>query len=403
MRWVSVVPGPRSTSEPTSLLVQETVPCYRSESTTSLCSRVHDWTGNTWLAESSNWLIAKPLRIVAIIVVAMLVKRVVHRAIGRLCDRAAHGTVPGVLTRGRAPTGPEAALVTERRKQRSATMASVLRSISTGVVYSIALLMALSELTFNIGPLIASAGILGVALGFGSQTLVKDFLSGIFMILEDQYGVGDDIDTGNANGIVEAVGLRVTRLRDIEGTVWYVRNGEITRVGNKSQGWARAVIDVDIAYGEDISRVRARLAEAGRALMDKPEYREMILEEPSVWGVQALSANSVVMRVVVKTKPGMQFAVARELRELIKTTMDDNDIEMPFPQRTVWVRTEGPGSDPAAAGVLGRGRRRGRTPRRRTRRPKLPPPRRPPPRRPHRPRPAPRTRAAAEGFARLRS
>jgi small conductance mechanosensitive channel len=343
----SVAVAAAATPEPQPLLVQRSVPCWQEENG-SLCRRVHEWTGNTWLAESSNWLIAKPLRILAILFVAMLLKRAVHRAIDRLCRRAAQGTVPGVLNRGRTPATPsEAALTVERRKQRSATMASVLRSIATGVIYSIALLMALSELTFNIGPLIASAGILGVALGFGAQTLVKDFLSGIFMILEDQYGVGDDIDTGNASGIVEAVGLRVTRLRDIEGTVWYVRNGEITRVGNKSQGWARAVIDVDIAYGEDISRVRERLTQAGRALMEVPEYRDLILEEPAVWGVQALSANSVVMRVVVKTMPGMQFKVARALRELIKTTMDDNNIEIPFPQRTVWVRTEGPGSDPA--------------------------------------------------------
>jgi small-conductance mechanosensitive channel len=337
-----------ATPEPTPqpVLVQQNVPCWQQDNG-SLCARVHDWTGSSWLAESSNWLIAKPLRILAIIVIAMLLKRAVHRTIDRLSQRAAHGTVPGVLNRGRVPDGTEAALTLERRKQRAATMASVLRSIATGAIYSIATLMALSELTFNIGPLIASAGILGVALGFGAQTLVKDFLSGIFMILEDQYGVGDDIDTGNATGIVEAVGLRVTRLRDIEGTVWYVRNGEVTRIGNKSQGWARAVIDVDIAYGEDISRVREQLTQAGRALMAMPEYRDLILEEPTVWGVQALAANSVVMRVVVKTMPGMQFKVARALRELIKTTMDESNIEMPFPQRTVWVRTEGPGADPA--------------------------------------------------------
>ena len=312
-----------------------------------MCRRVHEWTGNTWLAESSNWLISKPLRILAIIVIAMLLKRAVHRAIERLSQRAAHGSVPGVLNRGRTPDGSEAALALERRKQRAATMVVRPAQHRHGRDLQHRPLMALSELTFNIGPLIASAGIFGIALGFGAQTLVKDFLSGIFMILEDQYGVGDDIDTGNASGIVEAVGLRVTRLRDIEGTVWYVRNGEITRVGNKSQGWARAVIDVDIAYGEDISRVREQLTQAGRSLMDMPEYRDLILEDPAVWGVQALGANAVVMRVVVKTKPGMQFKVARALRELIKKTMDENNIEMPFPQRTVWVRTEGPGSDPA--------------------------------------------------------
>jgi small-conductance mechanosensitive channel len=338
---------------PTPILVPQSVPCYEQDKT-SLCSRVHDWTGSDWLAQSSDWLIAKPARILVILLVAIVLRKLLHRAIDRLCRRAAQGSTHGILARTR-PHGPEAALIIERRKQRSATLASVLKSLCTGIVFGVAVLMILSELTFNIGPLLASAGIIGVALGFGSQTLVKDFLSGIFMILEDQYGVGDDIDTGNACGIVEAVGLRVTRLRDIEGTVWYVRNGEILRVGNKSHGWARAVIDVDVAYGEDINRVRESLIEAGRALMQAREYRDLILEEPTVWGVQALAADSVVMRVVVKTKPGMQFKVARALRELIKTTMDEKKIEIPFPQRTVWVRSEGAGAEQDAQTLSGAG------------------------------------------------
>ena len=340
----SVVPDP--SGEPTPILVPKSVPCFESDKT-SLCARVHDWTGSEWLAQSSDWVIAKPARILVIVVVAVILRKLVHRALARLCHRASHGAVSGVLTRGRHDG--EGPLVAERRKQRSATLASVLKSVSTGMIFGIALLMVLSELTFNIGPLIASAGIIGVALGFGSQALVKDFLSGIFMILEDQYGVGDAVDLGEASGIVEAVGLRVTRLRDLEGTVWYVRNGEIVRVGNKSHGWARSVIDVDIAYGENIDRVRKLLTEAGRSLMSSPDYKDLILEEPTVWGVQALSADSVVMRVVVKTKPGMQFDVGRALREVIKTTLDRNRIEIPFPQRTVWVRHEGPGSENSGA------------------------------------------------------
>ncbi len=340
----AVLPDP--SAETTPLLVPQSLPCFESDRA-SLCARVHDWTGNEWLAQSSDWLLAKPARILAIVIVAVILRKLLHRALTKLCQRATHGAVHGVLTRGRPHDG-EASLVAERRKQRAATMASVLKSVSTGVVFGVALLMVLSELTFNIGPLIASAGIIGVALGFGSQALVKDFLSGIFMILEDQYGVGDDVDLGEASGIVEAVGLRVTRLRDLEGTVWYVRNGEILRVGNKSHGWARSVIDVDIAYGEDIGRVRTLLAEAGRSLMSSPEYKDLILEEPTVWGVEALSANSVVVRIVVKTKPGMQFKVGRALREAIKTTLDRHHIEMPFPQRTVWVRHEGPGAENAA-------------------------------------------------------
>ncbi|HEY2833472.1 MAG TPA: mechanosensitive ion channel family protein [Sporichthyaceae bacterium] len=327
-----------ATPAPAPLLASNDVPCYL-QARDSLCKQVHEWTGSKWLSESSDWVIAKPARILLIFLIALLVRVALHRAITRLCERAAHGTVPAVLHHGHNPD--DSVLATERRAQRSATIASVLRSITTGLVFTIALFMALSELTLNIGPLIASAGIIGVAIGFGSQALVKDFLSGVFMILEDQYGVGDDVDLGEARGIVEAVGLRVTRIRDVEGTVWYVANGEIKRVGNRSHGWARSVIDLDIAYGEDIPRVRELLTAAGQEAMAHPEVGEFILEPPAVWGVQALSADAVVMRMVVKTQPGMQFKVARATREIIKKTMDAHGVEIPFPQRTVWVRSEG--------------------------------------------------------------
>ena len=332
---------------PSTVLVERPQRCFETEGHT-LCRKVFDWTDNAWVAETAEWVVAKPLRIVAIIVLAIVLRRLVHRAIRRLASRAAEGSVPGVLTRGRPDS--ETALLLERRRQRAATMGSVLRSIATAVIYGVATLMALAELTFNIGPLIASAGIIGVALGFGAQSLVKDFLSGIFMVLEDQYGVGDEVDVGTATGTVEAVGLRVTRLRDLEGTVWYVRNGEILRLGNKSQGWARAVIDVDVAYGEDVPRVRARLADAGRKLMETESYAELILEEPNVLGVQSLGKDSVVVRVIVKTMPGKQGLVARAFRELIKQTMDEYRIENPFPQRTVWVRPQGPTGEQAPPG-----------------------------------------------------
>jgi small conductance mechanosensitive channel len=340
------------TPAPAPLVTTDKVPCY-AESGRSLCRSVRDWTGNNWLAESSDWVIAKPTRILVILVVAVLLRKLVHKALDELCQRAANGAVTAVLHHGHV--GPEGPLVAERRQQRAATMTSVLRSIATGVIYAIALLMALSELTFNIGPLIASAGIIGLAVGFGSQAVIKDFLSGVFMVLEDQYGVGDEVDLGEAVGVVEAVGLRATRLRDINGTVWYVRNGEIKRVGNKSQGWARAVIDVDIAYGEDIPRVRELLEDAGRQLTEQPTIGDLILEPPAVWGVQALSADSVVMRVVIKTNPGSQFKVARAAREVIKQTMDEHQVEIPFPQRTVWVRSEGAGADAERVGAAAGG------------------------------------------------
>ena len=196
--------------------------------------------------------------------------------------------------------------------------------------------MMLSEIGVNIAPIIASAGILGIALGFGAQSLVSDFLSGIFMIFEDQYGVGDEVDLGEAVGTVEAVSLRVTRLRDVNGTVWYVRNGEILRVGNMSQNWARTVLDISVAYGEDLAQVQRVLADVAHDLWEDEDFKGRVIEEPSVWGVQDLTPDAVVVRVALKTAPLEQWAVAREMRQRIKARFDHEGIEMPFAQRVVW-------------------------------------------------------------------
>lgn len=216
--------------------------CVDDQQESSFCDWVYDSTGNRALAESADWLLAKPAAILAIVVLAASIRFVLHRLIRRLAQRAAEGTVPGVLAKGRGHKLLESSpLLSDRRKQRAETMASVLRSVTTGVILSVALLMVLDVVGLPIAPLLASAGIVGVAVGFGAQTLVKDFLSGIFLILEDQFGVGDLVDTGMGTvGTVEAVGLRVTRLRDTSGVVWYVRNGEILKVGNHSQGGPRS-------------------------------------------------------------------------------------------------------------------------------------------------------------------
>jgi small conductance mechanosensitive channel len=204
--------------------------------------------------------------------------------------------------------------------------------------------MVISQLGYDIAPLIASAGIIGVALGFGAQGLVKDFLLGIFMILEDQYGVGDSIDLGEASGTVEAVGLRVTRLRDVNGTVWYVRNGEVLRVGNMSQNWARTVLDIPVAYTADLDQVRTVLRDIAHAVWEDPDFRNDVIEEPEVWGVERLDPDGVVMRVVLKTAPLEQWTIAREMRERIKERFDVLGIEIPLPQRVVWHR-DPPGTD----------------------------------------------------------
>ena len=193
-----------------------------------------------------------------------MLRFVLHRLVDRLVARAEDGGLPagsagspaaGVRHRRRPRRGARDLAAATRRVQRAKTMGDLLKSVITGVLVAIFGTMILSQLGVNIAPIIASAGIIGIALGFGAQSLVKDFLSGVFMIFEDQYGVGDVIDVGEANGTVEAVSLRVTRLRALDGTVWYVPNGEILRVGNKSQNWSRAVVDVGVGYDEDLGRV----------------------------------------------------------------------------------------------------------------------------------------------------
>lgn len=295
------------------------------------------WT-REWLLE---WFVGAPLRIVGLIFAGWLIRLVAHRAIDRIVATTVPAKGPRRWFRSRraAKLLGEPPVYSERRALRAQTLGSLLKSVVTFVIAAVVTLMVLSEF-YNIGPLLASAGIAGIALGFGAQNLVKDFISGVFMLLEDQYGVGDVIDMGEASGVVEDVGLRVTRIRDVDGTVWYVRNGEVLRVGNKSQGWARAVIDVGVAYSEDTRRVRQLLEETAHELFGDPDWAEFVLDEPEVWGVEQLAADSVVIRVVVKTRPLQQWKVARELRERIKRRFDAEGIEIPFPQRTVWVRED---------------------------------------------------------------
>ncbi|QMW65231.1 mechanosensitive ion channel family protein [Mumia sp. ZJ1417] len=290
-----------------------------------VCSLVHRWTDNDTLAELADLLLAKPMAILLLILGGVAARWLINRVIDRVTRSAAAGTVPGA--RAAEAVTP---LLHERREQRAKSMGSLLKNIATIVIFTVVTFMVIATLGYNIAPLLASAGILGVALGFGAQSLVKDFISGIFMILEDQYGVGDVVDLGDAVGTVEAVSMRVTRLRDVNGTVWYVRNGEILRVGNQSQNWARTVLDIPVGYDVDLRRVREVLHEVAHALWQDPEWSGAILEEPEVWGVERWTAEGVVVRVVLKTAPLKQWEVAREMRELIKDRFDTLHIDIPY-------------------------------------------------------------------------
>lgn len=215
----------------------------------------------------------------------------------------------------------EAALVDERRKQRVRALGAILRSAASVTIFSIAGFVVLGDLGINLAPLLASAGVVGVAVGFGAQNLVRDYLSGIFMLVEDQYGVGDVITVGDATGTVENVTLRITRLRDVNGIVWHIRNGAIETLGNESQGWARAVIDFPVPFAADLVKIRAVLQETGDAMWHEPTWRAVMLEAPEVWGAQEITKDEIVMRIVAKTAPLRQWEVEREMRARVKAAL----------------------------------------------------------------------------------
>jgi moderate conductance mechanosensitive channel len=316
--------------------VSSAVPSCVEDSTT-LCAKVYDWFGLDWLAANADTLIATPAKMLLIVLLAVAVRALMHRGIRRLTDRTATGAVPTILRplRNRVPANADALeQVTERRTQRAEAIGSVLRSVASIVVLGIGVVLVLGELGINLAPIVASAGVVGVALGFGAQNLIKDFIAGIGIILEDQYGVGDVVDLGEASGTVEAVGLRITRLRDVNGVVWYVRNGEILRVGNKSQGFAQVVIDMPVAHDTDLERARTAMQEVADEMYAEAEWGAVLLAEPESLGVEQITAEGVFLRLVVRSMNADQWRVGRELRMRLKERFVAEGIRTPLPLLT---------------------------------------------------------------------
>jgi len=290
----------------------------------------------------AEWTVERPLRLGLVVGIGVLVGVLARRSIDRLGGRIlARGTEADERQEQERTPG-QAAIddgLLARRNRRTETLTSVLRSLVTGITWTIVGLLVLGEVGISLGPLIAGAGIVGVVLAFGAQHIVADFLAGSFMLFEDQFGVGDVIDVGDAAGTVEKVSLRVTTLRDVNGTVWHVPNSHIERVANKSQLWSRAVLDIDVAYDTDLRRAEGIIQRVADQLWQDTEFTAGdIIDPPEVWGVENLGADGVTIRLVVKTDPAEQWAIGRELRLRIKEALDEAGIEIPFPQRVVWLR-----------------------------------------------------------------
>jgi small-conductance mechanosensitive channel len=282
-----------------------------------------------------DWFLGAPLQVVVVVALGIVLRWLMLRSIGRVVritlakSDARRSREPGRVGRAGNAIAAAAGIDRERHRQRTLTMGSLLRSTVTFVVGLIVVLTVLGIVGINLAPLLATAGVGGVALGFGAQSLVKDFLSGIFMILEDQYGVGDVVDTGEAVGTVEEVSLRVTRLRDGSGVVWYIRNGEIVRIGNKSQGWSTAIVDLPVSYEEDLEKVIPLIRSVVHEMDQSPDWQSALLEEPNVVGVESITGSVVTIRVVAKTAPEQQYGVSREIRERVKVAFDSHGVKVP--------------------------------------------------------------------------
>ncbi|MFN8169197.1 MAG: mechanosensitive ion channel family protein [Candidatus Nanopelagicales bacterium] len=290
----------------------------------------------TWYQTTLSWLLSNGIPILITVVSAVVVWWVLKRVIRRVTRDAVRRASVDRPAQQRRPEHTQElsdVLMGQRREQRAQALGQLLSSVMTFSVFGLTVLLVLTELGVDITPLLASAGVVGVALGFGAQTLVKDFLSGIFLVMEDQYGPGDVVDLGSAIGTVEEVTLRITRIRDMSGVVWYVRNGEILRVGNRSQGWTMAVVDVPIAYDEDLDRVRRIIERIGQDMDADPAYDNVLFGTPTYAGVESVSGDAVFVRVTAKAAPDQQMSAARALRERIKVAFDEQGVRVPVLQR----------------------------------------------------------------------
>ena len=285
-----------------------------------------------------------PIRIALILVIAVILRVVLQFVIRRVVNRVVSGVkkkqnVDDTQALQHSP------IHAARIVQRTRALGGVLNSVVTTVVVISAVILIISvaapQATAAFSLITAA---LGAGLGFGAQNVVKDVLNGLFMVSEDQLGVGDVVDLGPATGVVEAVGIRITQVRDVNGTLWFVRNGEILRVGNLSQGWARVIIDLAVPYEADTETVQATMLDTATRLRDEPKWKKLILERPEVWGIESVSAEAVVIRLVVKVRAGAKDDVARELRARLKKALDDLGVKLPKLNSIVLTGYEGAGS-----------------------------------------------------------
>lgn len=288
-----------------------------AEDPSLVCEQVKEWTGSDRWASAAEWFVARPLSVALIILIAWLANRVARVFIKRAMTRLINPDRPRarqVLRKATPAMLQKTAEVGMRTDARAQTLTTVFRSLASIFIWFVAGIAILTVFDIDLAPIIAGASIFGVALGFGAQQTVRDFLAGTFMVIEDQFGVGDIVDLGEAKGTVEEITLRATRVRDVQGTLWHVPNGQILRVANKSQAWARALLDLEVDGGTDYERAAAVIQHVADHLSADPGFAADIIDTPEVWGIEAFTEKGYTIRLVIKTRPAAQFRVMRELR-----------------------------------------------------------------------------------------
>lgn len=286
-----------------------------------VCPLLWDVTGNNAISTMGDTVIKHALSVILIVVALLIVRAIINRAISKVVTGVTNAKKRKFLSTLQMRDETRSKIIGDRRKQRADTLTRILRYANSIFIFSIMFILLLGEFGINLAPFLASAGIVGLALGFGAQNLVRDYLSGICILLEDQYGVGDWVDVGEVSGTVEDMGLRVTTLRDMNGAIWYVPNGEILRVGNSSQSWAEILLDIPLSPNTDVEAASEAVLRASQAVAADDEWKNAIVGPPSLMGVSQMSIDELSIRVGLQSTSELQWAVQRELRRRISAEL----------------------------------------------------------------------------------
>ena len=282
------------------------------------------------IARAADWFVTRPLTAAIVLSVAWVINRYLRKAVSAFVTRLSNSKqlANEAMLRIGMDRPESATVVGARDRSRASTLAAVSRACVSWFVWTIAVLIVLGLFNIDLGPLLAGAGIAGIAVGFGAQSLVRDCIAGFVILLEDQCGVGEEVDIGEAVGTVETLTLRMMSVRGVDGTLWNVPNGVIQRVGNRTRSWSQGLVDITIWYDGDIDNALVAVQEGIAVAVEVPEVAEVLLQPPAILGVERVDATGTVLRVTVRTRPGKHWAAMREVRLAIRRSLVEHNIPL---------------------------------------------------------------------------